>query len=356
MKREKEELSLDRYLKCVADEITNVSSNKASDNIIKFYEENKKICDTAYRRYEYFTQNINEFVRIPERVSEDTFLRNLKNKKVLVLTSNPIEHALFDYWLSDFAQCSLQSFTVGNQTYIIYNYTSNSEFQSEVSIIHVKAERIGSNAARRALDHAFDLFIPDSVIALGVCYGFDYNKFKVGNVIVSDSVTSYNVNFRDTAEDEVPYELDTQCEVQPSHAFLERIKQLLREMNIRNLLSDTNAPIFTYTYSGKVISIDSVVSEVRLKSCLLEGYKRNNKKPLGGEMEGGGILQTRACMDEDFTHWVIMKSICDWGEMKNGICIDDPEKNELIKHSIQAYAMSNSCSVFNSVKDYLYEV
>ena len=73
---------------------------------------------------------------------------------------------------------------------------------------------------------------------------------------------------------------------------------------------------------------------------------------LGGEMEGAGILKSYIVENEGFDKWIIIKSICDWGEKKNALS-DDPVESERIKDSLQAFAMANSCGVFDELLDVL---
>lgn len=60
---------------------------------------------------------------------------------------------------------------------------------------------------------------------------------------------------------------------------------------------------------------------------------------VGGEMEGSALYRFA---NIENVPGVVIKGICDWGVAKNDIFPDDPEREELFKNSLQAYAMSQA--------------
>ena len=52
--------------------------------------------------------------------------------------------------------------------------------------------------------------------------------------------------------------------------------------------------------------------------------------------------------EDGFKQWMIVKSICDWGEKKNALS-PDKDTNSRIKDSIQAFAMTNTCGAFEEI-------
>jgi len=101
---------------------------------------------------------------------------------------------------------------------------------------------------------------------------------------------------------------------------------------------------------GKIVSANSLMSCKIVKDAIIGKLKKNvrgEKQLIGGEMEACGIFKSNYKTDDnsEFDRWIIIKSICDWGESKNSL-VEDKNENSHIKDSLQAYAMMNSCKLF----------
>ena len=92
------------------------------------------------------------------------------------------------------------------------------------------------------------------------------------------------------------------------------------------------------------------MSRKKVKDAVMSALGVRRKKPLGGEMEACGVFKSNYFDDNNFDNWLVVKSICDWGEKKN-LLSKDKDENEKIKDSIQAYAMMNTWAVFKTMLD-----
>lgn len=81
----------EEYKDGLAKEAERIESENARDNILQFYRSNKSICDRAYQYYVEYENNKEKYVDEPIRLTPEQFLKQLKPRKILVLTANPIE-------------------------------------------------------------------------------------------------------------------------------------------------------------------------------------------------------------------------------------------------------------------------
>jgi len=340
------------YADGLAKEKAKSKSETARDNILRFYKKNKRICDKAYKYYAKYNGDKTKHVNEPIHLTAEKFVKQLKLKKILILTANSIERGIFIRWLSEKKGSPLETYMVGNYAYNVYNVTDEAK---EFSIIHVDPGKTGEDYTRRAINNTCKIFQPDYIVALGICYGFYNNEYSIGHVFLSDSLTVFRFNFRDAEDKTIRLETETEFEKQPAHNLLQPIRQRLMYTMTRNILSDDKQPLYVQTKFGKFLSTNSLMSNKTAKQALMEQYGKTKPKPLGGEMEGPGILKSDIVQEKGFLNWLIVKGICDWGEMKNDLDPDE-HKSELIKDSLQAYAMTNTCGVFDKILADLCEV
>lgn len=340
------------YADGLANQKAKDKSEAARDNILQFYNDNKDICDKAYKYYVKYNDDKTIHINEPIYLTAEEFSGQLKSRKILILTANPIERGIFIHWLSDKKGSPLEAYMVGNYSYNVYNVTDGVK---EFSVIHVDPGTTGEDYTRRVINSTCKIFQPDCIVALGICYGFNSSNYHIGHVFLSESLTAFRFNFRDAKGKTISLETETEYEKQPAHSLLQPIKQRLMYTMSRNILSDKKQPLYVQTKFGKFLSTNSLMSNKTAKQALMEQYGKTRPKPLGGEMEGPGILKSDIVQEKGFLNWLIVKSICDWGERKNDLDPDE-HKSELIKGSLQAYAMTNTCGVFDKILADLCEV
>ena len=324
-------------------------SENARDDILHFYHSNEIICKKAYQYYKEYERNKPKYVNEPIKLEKSKFLDLLNPQKILILTATSIERGVLIHWLSEKQGSPLAAYRVGSYSYNVYNVTNKGGTNGrDISIIHVDPGRTGDEFTRKAIDGTCKIFQPDYIIALGICYGFDRDRYSIGHVFLSESVTVFRINFRDGDNGTIKLEMETEFEEHPAHHFVQSIREYIMYIMAQNFLSQENEPIYARVECGKFLSINSLVSNEAAKQALLGQYSKTRPKHLGGEMECAGILKSDIVQDKGFSNWLVIKSVCDWGEMKNNL---DPDErtSERIKDSIQAFAMTNTCSVFGKI-------
>lgn len=318
------------------------AAEEASENITQFYNNWKEICDRAYMYYKEFEENVNDFIDKPIVKSKEDFVRLLSDTIVLVITANPIEEAVFLRWLNHTTGSILESYIIGSTAMVIGRI-------DEKTIIHIHPKRTGEEYTRVILNEVTKVFKPTYIFMLGICYGLDMKRYKVGSVFASDSIITFRLNFRDEiGTNRTIYQAEDEYERSPDENLVNRIHFKLRYSDIYSILSDKNHPVIAKTRVGRFLSSNSLMSSKRVKTAIMEQYSVRKPEPLGGEMEGAGILKSYYVQEDGFKKWMIVKSICDWGEKKNALS-PDKDTNSRIKDSIQAFAMTNTCGAFEEI-------
>ena len=76
--------------------------------------------------------------------------------------------------------------------------------------------KTGEEFTRRAINKAYNIFKPSYICMVGICYGLYINRDTLGSVFISDSLTTFRLNFRDEINsDEVRFEAEDEYNQQP---------------------------------------------------------------------------------------------------------------------------------------------
>ena len=317
----------------------NIDSEDAKENILSFYNKYDKFCVAANTRYKAYQSQKNRFISDPKRVSKETFMNYIDSQIVLTLTANPIENAIFLHSLYDFVGRRSECFMVDKRCYQVVK-------THEITIIHLHTEKTGDEATRRAINEATEIFAPDFIFLLGICYGIDRDNHSIGNVFISEKVKGYRINFRDREDSDVTiFEAEEEFDEYPEEDLRKALCSFFGYYdivyNIESELEEIHVPIA----HGGILSSNSLISSKNVKEAVMNALGTSRPRPLGGEMEACGIFKSNYFEKKYFRRWMIIKGICDWGEKKNSLD-KDYTRNEEIKDSIQAFAMGNVCQVF----------
>lgn len=315
----------------------------ALENVLDFLKKNAEKCNGAFSYYEGFLNNSNSFVGQPVRTTAENLNQAVNGNAILVITANPIEKGVFLRRLSEVTKQKLNSFFLHKHVYQIVPLANN-------TIVHVHADGIGDELTRRAINAAYKVFKNkiQYIVLLGICYGIDSSKQSLGQVILSNKVIGYRINFRDdSASDEIKFETNREFDEAPENTWLYTLQTCLSYYQFKNnILHCLNDNIINVDL-GFYLSSNSLMSSRKVKHEVVNSVGAMRPRPSGGEMEGCGIFKTNIFeeTDEHFKKWIIIKGICDWGEAKN-LLNSNKKINDKKKDSIQAYAMTNVVEMF----------
>lgn len=279
-----------------------------------YANENCEVLQKAYDNYQkaISTEFFDEYY---ELVDESELQNLLSICKVLVITANPIEKAMLHYCVTQRKEkMRIRRIISETNAYFIFKL-------GRYWIAHIHQPQTGAFknlGLNTTLNEALKHFTPNVILSLGVAFGIDYQTQSIGEVIVSRKLYPYSENKRD--EDIV----------KPDRSQDKIIDDWLdvRFVNANGFLDGV-------TYGG-ILSGGSVMSSFEEKDRVCLAYSKNDYI-VGGEMEGSALFQIS---HNSGIPGAVIKGICDWGVAKNDIFPNEPEREEIFKDSLQAYAMS----------------
>ena len=176
--------------------------------------------------------------------------------------------------------------------------------------IHVACNEMGSagrNSSILTTSHAITTWSPTVVLMVGIAFGIDREKQKIGDVLVSESVQAYeaqrigetNTVFRGK-------------QGPASSLLLDRFKSV-NDWDFK--FEDGKTPEII---SGPILSGEKLIDNAEFKADLMKIYPEAK----GGEMEGAGLY---AACDQTQADWILVKGICDFADGNKG---KDKEKNQ----------------------------
>lgn len=304
----------------------------ASENMLKFYKENRESVEKAYEYYLGYSENVNAYVENVGKCSKEKAQKKAKHDIILVVTANDVERGIFERRLSELEAAKIKNFNVGEHFFQIVN-------RSKITIVHIHAA-VGEDGAGHAIAAAMDIFRNIKIIVLlGICYGIDFKSQNIGDVAISNRVFVFRPDFRDGGNVEfVPVH-----DEHPDREWIGMIQNSLSYYKCRNyILSAEGGKIKTHI--GKFLSANSLISDKVIKEKVLLAAGTARPLPVGGEMEANAIFH--AGNRNQFSRWIIIKGIADWGEEKNGPDNKRALEFERLKDCCQAYAMTNATEMF----------
>lgn len=314
------------FLESVEDEKAMI--NKYNEQCIKavknFYKKNKDSLDNTYQ---YYIESLNEEL-LYKKVSNESLPFFLKDATILILTATKIETGILHNRISKSTHKKIVQIRHGNITYYFSNW-------GKQKIVHVWQDAIGSESRGGSADtlrDVFEKFIPKTIISLGICFGIDFEKQNIGDVLLADKIFPYDIGIKMDAGSIRIKEDNTFRTVQDVTHGLRQMRSLTDSAHL--------TPMGTYrAFVGHFLTGEAVVSDEKYKRTICKAYKGIDF--LGGEMEGYGVYKEAG---RKHVPCIIIKGICDWGTVKNGLS-RKPKENEHIKDSLQTYAMYNACDV-----------
>lgn len=244
---------------------------------------------------------------------EKYFKRILPICKILVLTANPIERAVLHHKVVDSGSYVMVRSICNKTAFFIFKW-------GKYWVAHIHQGQTGDKdlGTSNTINEALKYFTPNVIISLGIAFGIDYFEQDIGNVLVSNKILPYSDNKREEED-----------KVNPDRTQDKIIDDWLH-IRLENAIGFMDG----VTY-GDILSGGSVMSSCEEKDRVCLGYTKEDYV-IGGEMEGNAVFQFTKRIG---IPGVVIKGICDFGIVKNGIYEEDPVKDKKLKESLQAFAM-----------------
>ena len=171
-----------------------------------------------------------------------------------------------------------------------------------VAYIHMDEQGVINPAAAPLVSQLVQKLHSVAVVMVGIAFGADESKQKIGDVLISDKILPYDS--QRLLEDKTEYK-ETPKEVgfQLLNAFRERREWIYFLPNSEQSIA----------YIGAMLSGSRLINNYEYRNQLINDF--SDQKPIGGEMEAQGIYSM--CRVHGVAEWIIVKGICDWGYNKN---------------------------------------
>jgi len=215
--------------------------------------------------------------------------------KILLVTATDVETSALHEHLRPLhpraRKCLTQ--TAGNQTYYIGRFGS-------YAVIHVQCQMgsISPGASNSTVAEALSYWNIKAVVMVGIAFGVDQTKQKIGDVLISKNLCLYEIK-RVGESEEIQRGSIPPCGAKLLNRFsnsLEWTHALGDEQNAR--LISTN-----------MLSGESLIDNHKHLAKLLESFPQAE----GGEMEGTGVF---SAAHQDGVEWILVKAICDFADGK----------------------------------------
>ena len=143
----------------------------------------------------------------------------------------------------------------------------------------------------RTLTKAIDAINPSAIIMVGIAFGTNPDKQKIGDILVSQAIMAY---------DHVKEDVDTiprgvRVNATPS------LIDLFQDGELRNLGEEQKV------HFGLILSGEKLINNLGFRNKLLT----LEPEAIGGEMEGTGLYVVAS---DEKIDWIIAKAICDWAD------------------------------------------
>lgn len=206
------------------------------------------------------------------------------------------------------------------------NYTYYFGLFGHYVVAHVQCAMgsVSRDSSIMTISTAIQKLKTNVVIMIGIAFGVNENKQKIGDVLVSESVRPYNI--RRVGEK------DTICrgvEAPASQLLLNRFKSFVSTWE-----HIIDSGLKSNLIFGRILSGEELVDNIEYRNKLLLELPDSD----GGEMEGAGLYA--ACGNK--IDWILVKGICDFADGKKGV-----NKKQNQKMAVEA-ALSVCSELFNS--------
>lgn len=267
----------------------NVSFKISQENNLRSIEDPiDEIIKYNYAAEEWYTRPIPPRVSITKQLAIDFF-----KPRIAIVTAVEVELlAVLKSLKPPKGKRKVWKVNDGGEIYYLGRF---GEFDTVVMMSGMGTQ--GASGSTLTIDSLIRLWDPIGIIMVGIAFGVNRKKHRVGDVLIADSIIPYEsqrvgekVSFRNPI-------------VPSSYELINRIKNTIDWKFKRPDNTIVNKHI------GNLLSGEKLVDNLDFKNFLLEQYPQ----AIGGEMEGSGLW---AVAQKHKKSWIIIKSVCDWGDGK----------------------------------------
>ncbi|WP_335990603.1 5'-methylthioadenosine/S-adenosylhomocysteine nucleosidase family protein [Glycomyces sp. MUSA5-2] len=204
---------------------------------------------------------------------------------------------------------------IGDNTYLDLNILSG----AHVYLVETEMGSGGASGSALTIAEGIQALRPKSLVMVGIAFGLDPARQRIGDVLVSKQVLSYELQRRSGSQDRRTVLRGDRISASP---------RLLGRCRSAAVDWDQGSVDF-----GLVMSGDKLVDDVDFRdelAALTDG------QAIGGEMEGAGLC---AAAYRGKTDWILIKAVCDWADGRKGYRKESRQKEAARKAASFAHHM-----------------
>lgn len=156
---------------------------------------------------------------------------------------------------------------------------------------------LGRQGATLTTERVINELKPKAVFLLGIAFGIDSNKQKLGDVLIAESIFPYELQKLNN-----DFAIHRGQSVPCGHTLSERFR--MRRADWKPIID--GKLIEVNVHQGLVLSGEKVINNKEFKDALVKEFPT----AIGGEMEGAGAYSAV----NPPTEVILIKSICDWAD------------------------------------------
>lgn len=168
-------------------------------------------------------------------------------------------------------------------------------------IIHIQCDDMGAVGKRAAIvtvTDAIQQWQPDGIVMVGIAFGRDQKKQKLGDVLIAKSVRNYELEKKAKEWDEQRSPVP-----ESGNILYNRFAHCEWDYTIeQNLVK---------THTGELLSGEKLVDNKMFRDELFSKFPN----AIGGDMESFGVYSAAA--NQGIQEWIVVKGICDWAYGKS---------------------------------------
>lgn len=177
----------------------------------------------------------------------------------------------------------------------------------------------GLGASQQTVQKGITALSPAAVIMVGIAFGVDAEKQSIGDVLVSQQLTLYDLQRAGTEEGDLKLSLRGD-RPHASPGLLKRFR------SVELYRDESKAKV----HFGLILSGEKLVDNVDFRQQLHDF----EPEAIGGEMEGAGLYV--ACQDAK-VDWILVKAVCDWADGHKAQ--DKAERQRLAAHNAAGFVL-----------------
>lgn len=191
---------------------------------------------------------------------------------------------------------------------------------------------IGISSSIVTIKDSLTLLKSKITIMIGIAYGIDEKKQKIGDVLIAESIIPYD--YKKVTPTEITYRATP---APTSKLLLDRLKNIreweypLKDGNSKKIIS----PIF----SG-----EELINNIKRRKEI----QKINSEAKGGEMEGAGLYAAA----NGQTEWILVKGICDFADGNKDTNKDQNQRIAMNAATSLCLELFNSKNAFESINLY----